>query len=104
MKIVQVTYTTTHEYAPQNQRNIERVMTDLQQLNHPGIHYTACLQADGKTFVHQAFFKSEELQQILNGLASFQQFQLELKSSGLEQAPQQELLSLIGTSKNIFNN
>lgn len=102
MKIVQVTYTTTPEYASKNQAYIQHVMADVQQLNHPGIQYTACVQADGKTFVHLAFFKSPDDQRILNELASFQQFQQGLKSSGPELAPKQELLSLIGASKNIF--
>ncbi len=37
MKIVKVTYTTTAEYAEQNQANIKTVMNDLQKLNHQGI-------------------------------------------------------------------
>ena len=103
MKIVKVIYTTKAEYAEQNQNNIKNVMADLQKLNHQGINYNACLSADGKTFIHTAFFKSDDDQKLLNELPSFKYFQDQLKSVGLEVPPKQELLNLIGSSKNIFN-
>ena len=103
MKIVKVTYTTKADFAEQNQINIKNVMTDLQNANHHGINYNACLCADGKTFIHTAFFKSDEDQKLLNDLHSFQHFQTQLKASGLEVPPKQELLSLIGSSNSIFN-
>ena len=103
MKIVKVTYTTKAGYAEQNQKNIKNVMADLQKLNHQGINYNACLGADGKTFIHTAFFKSDEDQKLLNELPSFNYFQEQLKSGGLEVPPQQELLTLVASSKSIFN-
>jgi hypothetical protein len=103
MKTVKVTYTTSEAYAEQNQTNIKNVMVDLQKLNHPGINYNACLSADGKTFIHTAFFKSDEDQKVLNELPSFIHFQTQLKSSGLEVPPKQELLSLVDSSTPIFN-
>ena len=102
MKIVKVTYTTKEEFSEQNQSNIKNVMTDLQNANHQGINYNACLSADNKTFIHTAFFKSDEDQKLLNELPSFKSFQEQLKSSGLEVPPKQELLTLVGTSNNIF--
>jgi hypothetical protein len=103
MKIVKVTYTTKPEYAEQNQGNIKTVMKDLQKLKHSGINYNACMGTDGKTFVHTAFFKSDDDQKILNELSSFKHFQEELKSRGLESPPKQELLNLVGSSSTIFN-
>ena len=103
MKIVKVTYTTKAEYSEQNQQNIKQVMTDLQGLNHPGISYNTCMQADGKTFIHTAFFKSEDDQKVLFDLASFKHFQEQLKASMPEVPPKQELLTLVGSSNNIFN-
>lgn len=103
MKIVKVTYTTKAEFSEQNQSNIKNVMNDLQNANHLGINYNACLSADNKTFIHTAFFKSDEDQKLLNELPSFKIFQEQLKSGGLESPPKQELLTLIGTSNNIFN-
>lgn len=102
MKTVKVTYTTTAAYAGQNQRNIQAVITELHQLNHPGINYNACLCADGKTFIHTAFFGSDDDQKTLNELPSFRHFQEQLKNSGPEVPPRQELLTLIGSSATIF--
>jgi hypothetical protein len=102
MKIVRVVYTTKAEYAEQNQKNIKNVMADLEKLNHAGINYNSCLSADGKTFIHTAFYKGDEDLKVLNDLPSFKHFQEQLKASGLEVPPKQELLTLVGTSKDIF--
>ncbi|MDB5232916.1 MAG: hypothetical protein JWN76_3721 [Chitinophagaceae bacterium] len=102
MKIVKVTYTTKPEFSAQNQSNIKAVMTDLKQINNPNINYHACMGADEKTFIHTAFFKSDEERQVLNDLPSFKHFQHELKNGGFDTPPQQELLSLVGSSKDIF--
>jgi hypothetical protein len=102
MKIVKVTYTTKAEFAEQNQSNIKNVMADLQKADQPGINYNACLSSDNKTFIHTAFFKSDEDQKILNELPSFKKFQEELKAGGLEVPPKQELLTLVGNSTEFF--
>jgi hypothetical protein len=102
MKIVKVFYTTTAEFSSQNAANIKKVMQDLEALKPEGIFYTACLSADGKTFTHTAFFKSDEDQKILNDLPAFKHFQIELKASMPETPPKQELLTLVGASQGIF--
>ncbi|MEP7264568.1 MAG: hypothetical protein ABI772_08720 [Bacteroidota bacterium] len=102
MKIVKVTYTTKAEFVEQNQSNIKMVMSDLQKSNHAGINYNACLSADGKTFIHTAFFNTDDDQKLLNDLPSFKSFQEQLKSSGPEVPPKQELLSFVGSTKSIF--
>ena len=102
MKIVKVTYTTTAVFSEQNKSNIKMVMSDLQQVNHKGINYNVCVSVDNKTFIHTAFFDSDEDQKILNELPSFKDFQVQLKANGLEVLPKQELLSLVGSSRNIF--
>jgi hypothetical protein len=102
MKIVKVIYTTKAEYSAQNQSNIKIVMADLQKLNNPGINYNSCLSADGKTFIHTAFFKDEQDEKTLTELPSFKHFQEQLKAGGLEVPPKQELLTLVGSSCNIF--
>ncbi len=102
MKIVKVTYTTNAEFAEQNKINIKSVMAELKGLNHQGINYNACLSEDNKTFIHTAFFKSDEDQKLLNELPSFKFFQEQLKSSGLEVPPKQEILTLVGSSNSIF--
>ncbi len=103
MKIVKVTYTTKPGYAGQNMENIKGVMNDLRRLNHPAVFYHVCLGADGKSFIHTAFFESDEDQQILLELPSFKHFQEQLQSGGLETPPKQELLKLVGSSTDIFN-
>ena len=102
MKIVKVTYTTNAGYAAQNQSNIKTVMADLQKINNPGINYNSCLGPDGKTFIHTAFFNADEDEKVLINLPSFKHFQEQLRASGLEVPPKQELLSLVGSSVNIF--
>lgn len=102
MKIVKVTYTTRPEFAHQNSLNIAQVMSDLQMLANPNIRYTACVGQDNKTFIHTAFFKSEDDQKVLFALPSFKNFQEQLKTSMPDVPPKNELLTLIGTSNNIF--
>ena len=102
MKIVKVTYTTIPGFVEQNSENIKAVMNHLQELNHPGINYNTCLAPDGKTFIHTAFFKSEDDQKLLNELPAFKHFQQELKAAGFEAPPKQELLTLVGSSTEIF--
>ena len=103
MEIVRVTYTTRTEFAEQNKVNIRQVMADLQSLNTPGILYTSCLADDGKSFMYTAFFHSPVDHQTLNDLPSFQYFQRALKAAGLESPPKQDLLTLIGASRSLFN-
>jgi hypothetical protein len=102
MKIVRVTYTTKAEYAEHNQNNIKTVMADLQVINNSGINYNATLATDGKSFTHTAFFNLDEDEKVLLGLPSFIQFQQELKAGGLEAPPKQEVLTLVGSSSDVF--
>lgn len=103
MKIVKVTYTTKPEYAAQNQANIKNVMAELQKINNPGINYNCCLCPDGISFIHTAFFKSEEDEKVLLTLPVFIHFQQQLKAEGIVSPPKQELLNLVGSSKDFFN-
>ena len=102
MKIVRVTYTAKAEYVEQNKKNIQTVMNDLREQHNPGINYNSCIGADGKSFTHTAFFKSEDDEKILFALPSFKNFQEQLKANGIETPPKQEILSLVGSSVEIF--
>ncbi|MDP4231198.1 MAG: hypothetical protein Q8916_12425 [Bacteroidota bacterium] len=102
MKIVRVTYTVKTEYVEQNQENIQKVMADLRAINNSGINYTSCIGADGRTFTHTAFFSADENEKVLLELPAFLTFQKELRASGPEIPPKQELLSLVGSSKELF--
>jgi hypothetical protein len=103
MKIVKVTYTTKAEYSEQNEANIRDVMAELRKINNPGINYNCCLSPDGKSFTHTAFFNSPEDEQVLLTLPVFIHFQQQLKASGPETPPKQELLTLVGSSKDLVN-
>ncbi len=103
MKIVKVTYTTKAEYAETNKANINAVMQELHEMNHHGLNYHVCVCADGKSFIHTAFFKTDEDNKILLELKTFKHFQEQLKASGLEIVPQQEFLTLVGSSNDLFN-
>ena len=85
------------------QANIKNVMNDLQNLQPKGINYNVCLCPDGKTFIHTAFFESGEDEKILFNLHSFKSFQEQVKSGMPEIPPKQEILTLVGTSCDIFN-
>lgn len=102
MKTVQVTYMTSAGFAKENQSNIQVVMNDLRTLNHHGIVYIACLNSDGRTFVHTAFFRTEEDQKILNELPSFRHFQQQLRASGPELPPVQQVQQFVASSREIF--
>ncbi|HTB07659.1 MAG TPA: hypothetical protein VK806_11970 [Bacteroidia bacterium] len=103
MKAVRVTYIAKAEYVEQNQKNIQQVMADLQKINNPNINYHACLGADGKTFTHTAFFNTEGDEKVLFDLPAFKHFQEQLKAKGLDNPPKSEQLSLVGSSKELFN-
>jgi hypothetical protein len=103
MKIIKVTYVTNPAFAAQNAINIKSVMSDLRQLNNPGIFYHACNGPESNAFIHTAFFKSEEEHKILNTLPSFSYFQQQLKANGFESEPKQESLELVGCSVNVFD-
>jgi hypothetical protein len=102
MKIVQVTYTTRPEYAETNSGKISLVMAELRSHNYRQINYNVCVNKEGTTFVHTAFFENDEDQQILGALTSFQNFQSELQKSQLIMPPEQVELTLIGSSQDIF--
>jgi hypothetical protein len=103
MKIVKVTYSTKPEFSSENQTNIKNVMSELQKINNPGILYHCTLAEDGISFMHTAFFNSDENEKVLLELPIFKHFQMELKSKGLTGPPKQEHLSIVGASKNLFN-
>lgn len=102
LKIVRVQYTTKPEYAAHNKDNITKVMSDLREINNPGIKYGAYLLEDGKTFMHFTQFENEQAHQVLMNLESFRVFQAELKASGLETPPKAENLSLVASSYDFF--
>ncbi len=102
MKAVKVQYTVKESYVETNKRNIEQVMSDLKELNNPGIKYSAFLLENGKTFVHLAMYPDEETMSIVNDLEAFKKFRQALKESQPEVLPQAEDLNLVASAYNFF--
>lgn len=102
MKAVKVQYTVKESYAETNQKNIHKVMVDLQALNNSGIKYSAFMLDDGKSFVHFAMYPDEETAAIVNNLESFQYFRQQLKESQPEIPPKAEDLTLVGAAYEVF--
>lgn len=102
MKAVKVQYTVKSEYADTNKRNIRKVMSDLQEIAHPGIRYSAFVLEDGKTFVHFGIYSDQAALDVVNNLASFQFFRDQLKTSGPEMPPRGDDLSFVDSSYDIF--
>ena len=102
MKIIRVQYTTKPGYAAKNKENITKVMSDLREINNPGIKYGAYLLPDEKTFMHFTQFENDEAHKVLMELESFKTFQTELKASIPEVPPKSEQLSLVGSSYDFF--
>ena len=98
MKIVRVQYTTTAEYAATNKENINNIVRELNELNHPGIKYSCYVLEDGKTFMHLDHFENEEAHEVLTSLESFKKFLTELWASSLEKEPKLELLSPVAAT------
>jgi hypothetical protein len=102
MKIIRVQYTTNPEYVAKNKVNIEKVMSDLREINNPGIKYATYLLPDEKTFMHFSQFDSDESHQVLLTLESLIIFQNELKASGLDVPPKSKNLSLVASCYAFF--
>ena len=102
MNGVKVQYTVKEEYVETNKANIGQVMADLRKINNPDIQYSAFLLDDGVTFVHLVMRVNDEAQKTVSELPSFQEFQRQLKESGLVAPPSAEDLALVGSSWEIF--
>ena len=102
MKIVRVHYTTRAEYAATNQANINGIVNELRQINHPGIKYSCYVLPDGKTFMHLDHFENEAAHEFLTSLPSFKKFADELHASSLEVEPKLEILNLVAATDDFF--
>ena len=102
MNGVRVQYTVKEEYVETNKANIQQIMADLREINNTDIQYSAWLMDDGKTFVHLVMRANQEAQKTVSELPSFQEFQRQLKESGLEAPPNAEDLTFVGSSWEIF--
>jgi len=102
MIIVKVTYTVQADFSKKNQENINLFMLDFKKMNPEEFQYNAYLCSDGKTFVHISHYQNERIQKQLLQVPSFLSFQKQRDESGLENAPQIEVMHLVAAAQNIF--
>jgi len=102
MKAVKVQYTVQESYTETNKENIQKVMSDLREINNPGVRYSAFVLDDGKSFVHIAFYPDEETMAIVSELDSFKSFRQQLKDSQPVSPPKAEDLNLVGSAFEFF--
>jgi hypothetical protein len=101
MIIKKVTYTTKDEYTEQNIANIKIFTAELEKKAGRGVNYSVCLFPDGKSFMHTGYFQTDEDEKAFNALPEVQFFLNQVKAL-VEAPPQLELMTLIGTSREIF--
>jgi len=74
-----VTYTVKPDRVGENEALVRAVYDELRQTADPDVHYATFRKEDGRTFVHVAFFPSEEKQRVLSGSEAFRAFQADLR-------------------------
>ncbi len=101
MQIVNVRYTVKADYQLQNEANIKAFIAELNALGRSGIHYIAFRCADTNTFMHSAFFESDEDRRALATLPTFKYSQEQLKANKPISSPVQEQLLLIDSTSEL---
>ncbi|SFF00854.1 hypothetical protein SAMN05518672_11427 [Chitinophaga sp. CF118] len=103
MITVKVTYTVKSAFISQNQENINLFMDEFRKIGSKDFRYTVYLCEDGKTFVHLSHYQNEEIQKYLLNVPSFKLFQKQRDESGLEGAPQIDVMKMAASSNDIFS-
>jgi quinol monooxygenase YgiN len=94
MKGTKVTYKVKADKVEENESYIKKVFDKLRKLNDKGIKYGSFKLDDGQTFVHIAFFESDEKQDMFTGTEEFKAFQTTLKDR-IEAPPNAESLTKV---------
>lgn len=103
MIIVKVTYVVKPDFVQKNHENINLFMVDFIKMNTNEFRYFSYVCKDGKTFVHISHYKNEDIQKRLLQVPSFLSFQKQRDDSGLESSPQIEVMQVVASSQDIFN-
>jgi quinol monooxygenase YgiN len=98
MITVKVTYTVKAAFKNENLANINTFMEDFRKL--PDFQYN--VYTTGNTFIHLSHYKNKEIQTTVLNTPSFKTFQQQRDDSGLEIAPQIEVLELAASAKGIL--
>lgn len=79
MKQLMVRYKVKADRVAENEKYVRAVFEQLEKEKTPGIRYASFKLADGVSFVHLATIKTADGKSPLAGLATFKDFQAELK-------------------------
>jgi hypothetical protein len=101
MKVTRVQYTVRSDFADENKKNIEAVMSELRALGRNDVKYAAYVHGDGKTFMHLAHQNTADAEKFPTSLESFKRFQARLKEN-LEVPPKVETLEPVQSSPPTF--
>lgn len=98
---VLVTYQVKPEFVEQNKINIQKFLTDFEQLNASKFKYSVYIKEDGVSFVHYSQYADEVMQNELLNVSSFKAFQEMRDASGLDGSHQVEILRSVGSKGNL---
>lgn len=98
---VLVTYQVKPEFAEQNKVNIQRFLTDFEQLDASKFKYSVSVKEDGVSFVHYSQYADENMQNELLNVPSFKAFQEMRDASGLNGSHKVEILRAVGSKGNL---
>lgn len=98
-----VTYKVKPDFVEQNKSNIHEFLNDFKKLDCSDFQYNVYLKDDNLTFVHCSTYKDEKIQTEILNVPPFKEFQKLRDESGLNGTHQVEVLTFVGSSKNIIN-
>ena len=101
MKVTRVQYSVDQKFVDQNKKNIAAVMKELRSLKRNDVKYAAYLLEDGVTFMHLVHCASEEAEDVLTSLKSFEVFQ-EQVSDHFVNSPKVEHPTVVASSFDFF--
>lgn len=93
-----VTYKVKANFVQQNKINIQKFITDFDDLDKTKFQYNVFVKNDGLTFVHHSIYKDENSQSQLLSMPSFLAFQKERDEIGLDGEPEISTLNLLASS------
>ena len=95
---VMVTYKVKADRVDENEGLVRAVYAELADIDDPDVHYATFRKDDGQTFVHIAFFPSQEKQAVLSNTAAFKAFQENLPDR-CDVPPKPEPITHIGAHR-----
>lgn len=101
MIYVTVSYQISPKFVEQNKSNIEKFLRDFEQLENSRFTYSVFIKVDGVTFVHNSSYRDESIQKELLSVPSFLEFQKERDESGLNNTHEVDVLTLVGSTKEL---